>query len=203
MVIIITSASHCPDDLLNILWDTVIADASDTSLPEDPRGWQALKTRLECLELPAMWGIRSKRSEQELSGDYRAVQESPGLLNYINGAGEKESSGFGSWNGLRIRFEERELVLTCVQQKKEFPLRVALDGTFCRQTIDGREYAATGRWRGMRRFELEARDMETACGARITLDFHGENHLSLTRDFTLPGAEDGRESASPLVFAKA
>lgn len=203
MVVIITSASTYPDTLLNILWDTVLPAVSDTTLTENPKVWQELDTKLQGLTLPTMWGIRNKASEQMVSGIYKAAQKTSGLLDYISGAGEKSPSCMGAWNAVKLCFEEEKLILSCVQENGETKLYVAMDGTFLRQNIDGREYAATGRWRGPSRFELEARDLETACGARITLDFQ-ENKLCLDKDFTLPieREEPGDSAASQLVFFK-
>lgn len=195
-VVAINSASVYPDDLLNILWDTILPGMQGEPLPENAQDAAALARTLQGLSLPAAWGVRSRAGESAYGGrTYAAKGEIPGLAGLIGGMG-LWPAGAGALRGLSLSFGEREALLTATEAEGTKVLRIGLTGAYARSELDGRPYAASGAWRGADVFEIEARCVEFVSGSALRLRFAPEG-LLLSITSALPNAGEARYALVP------
>lgn len=195
-VVAINSASVYPDDLLNILWDTILPGMQGEPLPENAQDAAALARTLQGLSLPAAWGVRSRAGESAWGGrTYAAKGEIPGLAGLIGGMG-LWPAGACALRGLSLAFGEREALLTATEAEGTKTLRIGLTGAYARSELDGRPYAASGAWRGADVFEIEARCVEFVSGSTLRLRFAPED-LLLSVTSALPNAGEARYALVP------
>lgn len=169
-VVAINSASVYPDDLLNILWDTLLPAMRDEPLPEDAQAAAACRRAQQSLALPQPWGVRCRAGESAFGGrTYRAQPGTPGLARLIGGMG-LHPLPVAPLQTLTLAFSETEALLTAVEAGEKKTLRVGLCGEPLLTALDGRPYAAAGAWRGADVFEITARCPEFVSGS--TLRFH-------------------------------
>ena len=204
-VIIATSASTYPDDLLNLMWKHLLPGMKDGELPADPAAQQKLEHCLSEAKLPTLWGVRDRACEKALEGVRFVPKEIKllGLTALIGGFGAQTDSS-GSIAEMTLAFDESEALLTVRQQDgKTEKLPIALDNRWAACTLRGKPYAATGRWRGQNHFEFEARCTEAASGSRFLLNF-APDELEMDVDYTLPtpGLLNANSEVSHVVFER-
>ena len=204
-VIIVTSASTYPDDLLNLMWKHLLLGMKDGELPADPAAQQKLEHCLSEAKLPTLWGVRDRACEKALEGVRFVPKEIKllGLTALIGGFGAQTDSS-GSIAEMTLAFDEGEALLAVRQQDgKTEKLPIALDNRWAACTLRGKPYAATGRWRGQNHFEFEARCTEAASGTRFLLNF-APDELEMDVDYTLPtpGLLNANSGVSHVVFER-
>lgn len=190
-VVAIHSASVYPDDLLNILWDTILAGMKEAPLPANPKAAKALGHALQKLSLPKAWGVRCRAGETALSGKVYAAQgEIPGLAGLIDGLILHRVPS-GSLRSLALAFEEKEALLTTVETEGTKTLRIGLSGARALSEIDGRRYAASGAWRGADVLEVEVRCVEYVTGVLFRIHV-AEEGITLSVTPLLPTSGEAR-----------
>ncbi len=196
-VVAINSASVYPDDLLNILWDTILPGMEDEPLAEDAEASAELARTLRGLSLPIAWGIRCRAGEAAYSGKtYAPAGEMPGLSGLIGGMSLRAIPS-SSLCKLSIAFREREAILTVVEAEETKALRIDLTGATARSVLDGCPYAASGAWRGTDVFEIEVRCLEFVSGSKLRLHFCADV-LSICVTSTLPTVGESQYALSAV-----
>ncbi|MBQ0059767.1 MAG: serine hydrolase [Lachnospiraceae bacterium] len=154
---------------------------SDTKILPDGQAF------VERRSLMPLSSCRNPRFEQQLEhAVYIPLLEgSPlcSLQQLVGGAGRFVIEK-GEITQIRFHFEKDKVLLYLTDNGCEKTLAAALNGRFLETEIDGSRYAATARWRSLRKLEMEIRRMDAMSGVRLILKFE-EDRLNFEADDTL------------------
>ncbi len=187
LCIIINAATEQTQTIMDLVAAHILS-----AVHEDTADCQAVQTEeqkpiIEERELPALSGSRNPVFEQQLNAAvYTPSHEGEtmcGLQTLVGGAGllsiEKHAI-----DRIRFQFIEDRLILFLTEDGREKLLEAGLERSFFYTEIDGLTYAASARWRSLRRLELEIRRTDAMSGVRLILNFEG-NRLNFEADETL------------------
>lgn len=141
---------------------------------------------LEKHRLPGLINCRNPLFEAILAESVYTAdvpERMDGIMHLVGGAGVRAYPEGRHIEKLRFAFDD-DLTLTITENGTDYPLKAALDGTFKISEIDGTCYAASARWRALRRLELEIRSLSAISGLRLILNFD-QDKLTLETDETL------------------
>ena len=141
---------------------------------------------IEKRRLPGLINCRNPYFEAILSESvYEADDrmQMDGIAHLTGGAGVRSYPADRHIEKLRFAFEDA-LTIYITENGTEYPLYAAIDGSFKISEIDGTRYAATARWRALRRLELEVRSLSAISGVRMILTFD-QDKMTIETDETL------------------
>lgn len=185
-VLVITSASSRLQAVLTAVWEKLLPQMGEGTLPEDQAHYHVLSHRLKNLELATMLSMRNPGAEASLHGAvYLPDAETPSMEDLIGGAGKFQPTG-GVLQELRFHFVGNDDVrLLCLQDTGTFDLKIGMEGHFLLTEWNGVSYGAIGRWRAANILEIELRNTRLVSGHRFLFRFQGQK-LFLTADSTVP-----------------
>lgn len=127
--------------------------------------------------LPALKNCHDPVFEKQLEKALYVTEEGgamPGLDKLAAGAGL-----FGGWSddvtkSIRFSFGEEHVLMTLTGEKEESAVWAAMNNSFALSEINDVRYAATARWRGKHRLEMEIRRLDAMSGVRLILNFEDD-----------------------------
>ena len=110
-----------------------------------------------------------------------------GILRLIGGAGILQLEEESSISSIRFHFEEENMTLYFTERGVEKSILVALNRCFALSQLDGITLAGTGRWRSLRKLQVEVRRLDAMSGVYLTFKFEGKEGeiLKIEADETL------------------
>lgn len=212
-VFVITSASSNFNEVLTVLWETMIGSFSDEALPENKEGQLLLNYVLSHNEITPLYSTRLPWAEQKYNGS-RYTPEKPIIGSWadlIGGAGISCDSMHGilspfsqeEMTEIRLEFLPFSAVFTATVGGKEEILPISMESSFNSFTLSGKVYGAVGAWRAPDTFEFLIRCAEAASGKRYTVKFT-EDGFTLSAYSTLPewgGLNDPKEEERRFLLA--
>ena len=130
--------------------------------------------------LPALKACRNPRFEETLNHTVfyaDQIDSMCSLKTLVGGAGLFEPAEDNAVSQIRFVFSSDRVTLLLTEGSRLLQLDAALDNRFLYSLIDGYTYAATARWRSLRRLELEIRRMDAMSGVRLILSFENDQLL--------------------------
>lgn len=185
MIITLNTASFYTNDLLHIVFDTIMKEVSDEALPEDPAVYAKLQETLESLTVEPLWGVRNKDSEKKYSGlTYTTLGETKSFTDLCAGSG-RFYEDHQSLKSLTFDFSDSSLLLHVVQSDLDETLEIPLNGKFSLQQFAGEAYGCSGRWENGHKLLVEVRHVRSVAGARLSFRFD-ESGVNVSRRSTMP-----------------
>lgn len=187
LAVIITEASHSPQQTLRNLWATLLKDVSDVPLAENPAAQEALGFRCAHLTVAQLTARRNPAREAQISGKTFVCtgDGAPGLSPLACGAGWFGRQPDTRLHSLSISFDAAAARLTLTEYGASYTIAVGLEGSYCVTSTSAGDYAAIGSWRSARIFDIELRRTESIGGAHLSLLFT-EDGLEMNRAITFP-----------------
>lgn len=184
--VVITSASLDLQGVLDCVWEQLLPEMQENSLPENETEHQALLYRTQNLKLAAMTSMRLKTAEESLNQVVCIPKkETVALTNLVGGAGRFDWEE-GYIQSLSFRFEpDGTGYLLCKQNNATYEVDLGINGKFALTTIGDAVYAANSRWRSQNKLEAEIRQISTVSGKRFIFRFE-KDKMVLSIDSTLP-----------------
>lgn len=174
--------------LPNVLDDELVSAETEISVPDAVKAPSEGKKPVYIKKhLPALLNCRNPLFEAVLAeSEYKALNGNSmdSICRLVGGAGLRAYGPEAHIEKIKFSFGEDHVTLHLTEDGREKSLNAGLDGSFHDSYIDGVRYAATARWRGLRRLELEVRNMTAISGVRLIMDFSG-TRLLLEADETL------------------
>lgn len=196
-VIVTTAGTSFTQQMIDGVWETIVPSMAEEPLPENEEEYRALRDKVENLRIPPLPAYRAPEIEKEVgSNSYKPDQEIRGMTGLLAGFGLNMEQK-GNLEYISFRFNEKTMDLVFGQEGSETVLPIGLQSRFVTNTVDGREYAAVGRWRGPRAFEAEIRDLGNVSGSRLIFRFE-DDKLNLTVDPTMFMSMGPRGAKSPV-----
>lgn len=188
-VFVITSASPNFNEVLTVLWDTMIGNFGE-ELPENREMNQILSYVLSHNEITPLYSSRILWAEQKYSGSrYRPDKPITGCwADLLGGAGISSRDSLKGivppysqeeMTEIKVEFLPQSAVLTALVGGREEILPISMESGFNRFTLSGKTYGAVGAWHAPDTFEFLVRCAEAATGKRYTLRFE-ENGLAVS-----------------------
>ena len=161
-------------------------------LPNVDSAAEIAETEGNCItyvkKIPVLLGCHNPVLEEKLNHSvYIPAKEGEamsGIKRLVGGAGLRRIPDDGSVSGFRFTFRKDRVILHITENKTEKDMQAALDGRFIFSVIDGIRYAASARWRSLRKLELEIRRMDAMSGVRLILKFE-HDRMEIEADETL------------------
>lgn len=162
---------------------TMIDAVNEYLLPcVDPEVHGAAEEKGEALclkkSIPVLTGCRNPMLEEKLNHSVYTLADQDktlsGIKRLVGGAGIYVIPDDGAVTQIRFSFERDQVVLHFTENGVEKDIAAALDGSFAFSVVDEIRYAATARWRSLRKLEVEIRRMDAMSGARIIFRFDGD-----------------------------
>ena len=161
-------------------------------LPNVDSAAEIAETEGNCItyvkKIPVLLGCHNPVLEEKLNHSvYIPAKEGEamsGIKRLVGGAGLRRIPDDGSVSGFRFTFRKDRVILHLTENKTEKDMQAALDGRFIFSVIDGIRYAASARWRSLRKLELEIRRMDAMSGVRLILKFE-HDRMEIEEDETL------------------
>lgn len=139
-------------------------------------------------QLPGLKNCRNPLFEDCLRRSAYTAEsgEADGIMGLVGGAGRIIKTQEEPISRMEFAFGDYSLTWILTQGNEKKRLEAALDGTFATSVIDGVRYAATARWRALRKLELEIRRLDAMSGVRLIIHFTQDGgKLRMEADETL------------------
>ena len=197
-VLVIHSASMRLQAVLTAVWEKLLSAIGSQPLAEDHRNYHILENRLKHLELNPMLSMRNPGAEASLNGAiYLPDENLPGIVDIVAGAGSFEPQG-GRLESLGFRFEGHSAQMLCVQDGKEIPIDLGMEGHYTTTEIQGVPFGVNACWREKDVLEVWLRNTRMATGRRLLFRFAGGN-LEITGQSTIPEAHGLGQLELPVL----
>ncbi len=167
MCIIINASTEQTQTLLDLVNEHILRGVGESMTDFG-------KALIRTYSLPALKNCHDPLFEKKLEDSVYVIEEGgfmPGLDRLVAGAGLS-----GDWSdevtkSIRFSFGQDHVLMTLTGEKEESAVWAAMDNSFALSEFSGIRYAATARWRGKHRLEMEIRRLDAMSGARLILNF--------------------------------
>ncbi len=181
LCIITNAATEQTQTMMDLINKYILPNVMDHPLEEEGKYFCQRRS------LPGLKNCRNPLFEQILSQSSYLLkngEEMSDIEGLIGGAGLLSMNRREPISAIRFGFDLDHLLLYLKEGEEESILKASLSGDFYENEIHGIRYAATARWRSLRKLELEVRRLDALSGARWILHFE-ENQLTIETDDTL------------------
>lgn len=195
-VLIITSASGNLQNTLTPLWEYILPNLQDKSLPEDKEGNKQLDCVISHCELPAPISTRSMLGEdnynhavykpdKKLTGNWADLVGGAGITSKGCYAGVNKPQSVEEFKDFTIEVKPFVMELTATVGDKKETLPVSLESRYNSFKMGERVFGSVGRWLRPNIFEFTVRSAESPTGKHFTLYFT-EKGLTMRLESTYP-----------------
>ena len=198
MGIIINSCTEETQTLLDLVNEYILPGVGEST---GDSGEAMIRT----YSLPALKNCHDPVFEQQLEGAVYVSEEGgamPGLEKLVAGAGLYVDWSDEVTKSIRFSFGRDHVLMTLTGEKEKSAVRAAMDNSFAFSEINDIRYAATARWRGRHRLEMEIRRLDAMSGVRLILNFEGDRLWFEAEDTLISQGGFGIVPRQTAVFYK-
>lgn len=196
LIVIMTSATEQTQTLVDCMYEKLLPAVlkEDSTCQEEITEKDSIFNLEEILNSQHIEGLlacRNPEVEQRLEGltyqSEEAMKDASTMSSFeklVGGAGLFDLSDDTAITSMAFHFLENEVVWTMNDGGMEKEIHASLAGSFTKNVIKDRTYAASARWRALYALEMEIRRVDAISGVRLIFRFQ-ENQLTIEADETL------------------